>query len=102
MERPDEISKHPERHIGELSIDAPGAEEVAVVPWPLMLRARLQERVAGSPRYPWLVLAVSLFGLFSVGFTIPLLPVSVPRIAQELNTDARTVPRRCTGPPPPL
>src|SRR3546814_351936 len=98
MERPDEISKHPERHIGELSIDAPGAEEVAVVPWPLMLRARLQERVAGSPRYPWLVLAVSLFGLFSVGFTITILSVSVPRIAEELNSDASTVTWVVTGP----
>src|SRR3546814_14062337 len=98
MERPDEISKHPERHIGELSIDAPGAGEGAVVPWPLMLRARLQERVAGSPRYPWLVLAVSLFGLFSVGFTITILSVSVPRIAEELNSDASTVTWVVTGP----
>src|SRR3546814_5754500 len=98
MERPDEISKHPERHSGELSIDAPGAEEVGVVPWPLMLRARLQERVAGSPRYPWLVLAVSLFGLFSVGFTITILSVSVPRIAEELNSDASTVTWVVTGP----
>src|SRR3546814_5452026 len=98
MCRPDEISNYPERHIGELSIDAPGAEEVAVVPWPLMLRARLQERVSGSPRYPWLVLAVSLFGLFSVGFTITILSVSVPRIAEELNSDASTVTWVVTGP----
>src|SRR3546814_12348734 len=63
-----------------------------------MLRARLQERVAGSPRYPWLVLAVSLFGLFSVGFTITILSVSVPRIAEELNSDPRTVTWVVTGP----
>src|SRR3546814_9196432 len=63
-----------------------------------MLRARLQERVAGSPRYPWLVLAVSLFGRFSVGFTITILSVSVPRIAEELNSDASTVTWVVTGP----
>ncbi len=50
---------HPE----ELSIDAVGADEVAVVPWPLMLRERVIERMADSPRYPWIVLSVALFGL---------------------------------------
>ena len=46
----------------------------------LLLRARVHDRVAGSPRYPWVVLSVALFGLFSVGFTITILSVSVPRI----------------------
>src|SRR3546814_15756419 len=53
---------------------------------------------SGSPRYPWLVLAVSLFGLFSVGFTITILSVSVPRLAEELNSDASTVTWVVTGP----
>lgn len=98
MERPDEISHHPERHLDDLTLDAPGAEEVPVVPWPIMFRARLQDRVSGSPHYPWLVLAVALFGLFSVGFTITILSVSVPRIAEELNSDASTVTWVVTGP----
>jgi len=85
-------------HIDELSIDAPGADEVQVVPWPLMLRQRVHGRVAGSPRYPWVVLAAALFGLFSVGFTITILSVSVPRIAEELNSDASTVTWVVTGP----
>jgi len=85
---------HPE----ELSIDAPGADEVAVVPWTLMLRERVVERMADSPRYPWIVLSVALFGLFSVGFTITILSVSIPRIADELGSDTSTVTWVVTGP----
>ena len=85
---------HPE----ELSIDAPGADEVAVVPWPLLLRERVVERMAGSPKYPWMVLAVALFGLFSVGFTITILSVSIPRIADELGSDTSTITWVVTGP----
>lgn len=85
-------------HSEELSIDAPGVDEVAVVPWPLLLRERVAERMAGSPSYPWVVLGVALFGLFSVGFTITILSVSVPRIAAELGSDASTVTWVVTGP----
>ena len=49
-------------------------------------------------RYPWLVLTVALFGLFSVGFTITILSVSIPRIADELGSDASTVTWVVTGP----
>lgn len=85
-------------HCDELSIDAPGADEVAVVPWPLMLRSRVHERMTGNPRYPWLVLAVALFGLFTVGFTITILSVSIPRIAEDLGSDTSTVTWVVTGP----
>jgi len=92
------MGQHDDRHLDDLSIDAPGAEEVQVVPWPLMLRERVHERVVGSPRYPWVVLVVALFGLFSVGFTITILSVSVPRIAEEMHSDASTVTWVVTGP----
>ena len=88
----------PDDHLDDLSIDAPGADEVAVVPWPIMLRARVHDRVADSPRYPWLVLTVALLGLFSVGFTITILSVSIPRIASELGSDTSTVTWVVTGP----
>ncbi len=83
---------------GDLSTSAPGAEEVGVLPWSLVLRERVRGRLEGSPRYPWAVLAVSLFGLFSVGCTITILSVSVPRIADELGSDASTVTWVVTGP----
>ncbi|MGQ0430834.1 MAG: MFS transporter [Microthrixaceae bacterium] len=87
-----------DHHLDDLSIDAPGADEVVVVPWPIMLRERVHERVAGSPRYPSLVLSVALLGLFSVGFTITILSVSIPRIATELGSDTSTVTWVVTGP----
>ena len=77
-------------HFEELSIDAPGADEVAVVPWPLLLRERVVEKMADSPRYPWVVLAVALFGLFSVGFTITILSVSIPRSRTSPIKDGRS------------
>ncbi len=92
MQAPDD------RHLDDLSIDAPGADEVAVVPWPIMLRARLHERVGANPSYPWLVLSVALLGLFSVGFTITILSVSIPRIASDLGSDTSTVTWVVTGP----
>jgi EmrB/QacA subfamily drug resistance transporter len=85
-------------HLDELSIDAPGADEVAVVAWPVMFRERLLVRVQESPRYPWLVLATVLFGLFSVGFTITILSVSIPRIADDLDSNVSTLTWLVTGP----
>ena len=42
--------------------------------------------------------SVALFGLFSVGFTITILSVSIPRIAEELGSDTSTVTWVVTGP----
>lgn len=82
----------------ELAVEAPGADEVASLPWPLVLRARLTARVEASEHYPWLVLATVLFGLFSVGATITILAVSVPRIADDFGSDVSTVSWVMTGP----
>ena len=80
----------PGAHLDELSIDAPGADEVPVMPWSLLFRQRMADRAKQSPRYPWLVLTTVLLGLFSVGFTITILSVSIPRIADDLGVTART------------
>ena len=82
----------------DFSIEAPGAEEVGVVPWPLLLRRRLAHRVEGSDRFPWIVLATVLFGLFTVGFTITLLAVSIPTIAEDLGSSESTLTWVITGP----
>jgi EmrB/QacA subfamily drug resistance transporter len=85
-------------HADELSSDAPGAEEVQVVPWPLLLRQRVLDRVEQHARYPWIVLTTVLFGLFSVGFTITILSNSIPRIARDLDSDISTLTWVLTGP----
>lgn len=81
-----------------MAIEAPGAEETSVLPWPLLLRRRVAERVEASERYPWIVLVTVLAGLFSVGFTITILSNSVPRIANDLNSTQSTITWVITAP----
>ncbi|HEX4902351.1 MAG TPA: MFS transporter [Acidimicrobiales bacterium] len=92
------MSERPGEHLDQLSIDAPGADEVAVVPWSILLGQRVRDRAQRSSRYPWVVLATVLLGLFSVGFTITILSVSIPRIAEDLGSDESTLTWLVTGP----
>lgn len=78
--------------------DYSGVEEVPSVAWPLLLRDRLRRRVTASDRYRWWVLWTVLAGLFSVGFTITVLAVSIPEIARDLDTDRTTLAWIVTGP----
>lgn len=82
----------------DFAVEAPGADEVAYLPWPLLLKKKVAERVERSDRYPWLVLATVLFGLFAVGFTITILSNSRPRIAEDLGSDVGTLTWLITGP----
>ncbi len=41
-----------------LTLGTPHGEEVAVVPWPILIRERIHRRARSSDRYRWLVLAV--------------------------------------------
>lgn len=86
------------RRSEDLAVEAAGAEEVSVLPWPLMLQARLQDRMGSSSRYSWLVLGTALFGLFTVGFTITILAVSLSIIAGDLATSETTLTWAITGP----
>ncbi|MGK2957766.1 MAG: MFS transporter [Acidimicrobiales bacterium] len=47
---------------------------------------------------PWTVLSVALFGLFSVGFTITLLAVSLDIISKDLHSSPLTLTWVITGP----
>ena len=82
----------------DLALDAPGVDTLGVLPWPAMLRQRVHERVRQSDRYPWIVVAAALFGLFTVGFTITILAVSIPRMADDLGSDNATLTWVVTGP----
>jgi hypothetical protein len=82
----------------EVSIEAPGAEEVAVLPGRCCCANGWRGRIERSPRYPWIVPPSALYGLFAVGFTITILSVSVPEIAEDLGSDPSTVTWVITGP----
>lgn len=79
-----------------LTFDPAGVDEVGVVPWPIVLRRRLADRI-GIERN-WAVLWVVLSGLFTVSFSITLLVVSLQQIAVELDTSVSTLNWVITGP----
>jgi EmrB/QacA subfamily drug resistance transporter len=85
----------------EVPVESAGVDEVAVVPWPLLLR--LRRRLGGvtdgsqSPSR-WTVLVVALAGLFTVSVTITLLAVSLVDIAKDVGSDATTLSWVITGP----
>ncbi|MCU0268754.1 MAG: MFS transporter [Acidimicrobiales bacterium] len=82
----------------DLVIESPGTEEIAVLPWPMLWRQRLHARATRSERYPWIVLAAALFGLFAVGFSITVLSLSISTIAEDLDSSDSTLIWVMTGP----
>jgi MFS family permease len=96
--RPPRENVHPrtEHDPTELRVDAAGVDELGVVPWPILLRRRLAERVGVDPR--WAVLWVVLAGLFTVSFTITVLVVSLQGIADEFGTSVTTMNWAITAP----
>lgn len=81
-----------------IGIEPPGAEEVVVVPWSLLLRRRVAARLDRSPKGPWVVLAASLLGVFTASFTITVLTVSLADIARSLGTTTSVLTWVITGP----
>src|SRR4051794_24193333 len=99
--QPPRDQHHPDWAMPELPVEGGGVDEVAVVPWPLLLRVRRRVRRLGAPRpasSPWSVLVVALAGLFTVSVTITLLAVSLVDIAQDVGSDAITLSWVITGP----
>jgi EmrB/QacA subfamily drug resistance transporter len=78
--------------------DAAAGDDVAGPSRTSVLQDRLRSRMAASSRYPWFVLGTALFGLFTVGFTITVLAVSLPTIASDLETSETTLTWVITGP----
>ena len=57
-----------------------------------------QRRLAAHPRYPWIVLVSTLFGLFSVNVTFTLFNVALVRISRDLHTTQSSLTWAITGP----
>ncbi|GAC1588505.1 MAG: DHA2 family efflux MFS transporter permease subunit [Acidimicrobiales bacterium] len=62
------------------------------------VRASTQRRLAASPRYPWIVLVSTLFGLFSVNVTFTIFNVALVRISRDLHTTQNSLTWAITGP----
>ena len=78
------------------AIDASGVDELGVLPWPIILRRRLARRVGVDPS--WAVLWIVLSGLFTTGFTITLLVVSLESVAREIGSTTQLLTWAITGP----
>jgi len=89
---------HEDHADSELIFEAPGVDEVAVVPWPLLWRERVGRRAEQHEKYPWMVLVAALFGLFSVGFTITILSTSLGVISEDLGAPQSMLTWVITGP----
>ncbi len=76
----------------------PHGEELAVVPWPLLIRERIHRRARSSDRYHWLVLAVVLAGLLSSNVLITVFVVALPSVASGLHTSVATITWVVTAP----
>ncbi|MEI8239460.1 MAG: MFS transporter [Actinomycetota bacterium] len=85
-----------EGHDPAVSFESGGVDELGVIAWPILLRRRLARKVGIDRR--WAVLWVVLGGLFTTGFTITLLVVSLARIATELHTSTTVLTWAITGP----
>ncbi len=98
-QRDDGVSDWP---MHEMPVEALGIDEVAVVPWPLLLRVKHKvKKLAPGPKpdtNPWTVLIVALIGLFTVSVTITLLAVSLVDIAKDVGSDETTLSWIITGP----
>lgn len=79
-----------------LNVDSAGVDEVGVVPWPILLRRWIGQRVPID--HHWAVLVVVLSALFTVGFTITILVVSLGSIAEEFDSTISVVSWSITGP----
>src|SRR5947207_10133024 len=98
---PEGDAHHPDWALPELPVEAAGVDEVAIVPWPLLVRVghRVRRLSAGRPASnPWSVLVVALVGLFTVSITITLLAVSLVDIAKDVGSDETTLSWVITGP----
>jgi MFS family permease len=81
-----------------LMLGTPHGEELAVVPWPILIREKVHRRARSSDRYRWWVLAVVLAGLLSSNVLFTVFVVALPSVASGLHTSVSTITWVVTAP----
>lgn len=79
----------------ELLVDFVGEEPTFA--WPAWWRARLTEPRPHT-RSPWILLTVVLTGVFATGFSVTILAVSLPDVAESLHASTSILTFAITGP----
>ena len=77
-------------------LDAGGVDEVSVIPWSLLIRQKIVQRVGVSRRKATLVVLLSC--VFTVSFMITLLVVSLKTVADDLNSTTAIISWAITAP----
>jgi EmrB/QacA subfamily drug resistance transporter len=77
---------------------AAGGDEVALLPWPVLFRRRVEHRVAQSERRRWWVLWTVLAGLFAVNVNFTVFAITLPRLARDFDSTVNTMTWAITGP----
>jgi len=83
---------------GAAALGASGAEATVDLPWPVLLRQRVQRRATTSPRYRWWVLGALLAGLLALNITFTVFVVALPTVARQLHTNISVLTWTTTGP----
>jgi len=91
------VSLEREENASDLSVlDSGGVDEVSVIPWSLLLRRKLVQRVGVSRRKATLIVLLSC--VFTVSFMITLLVVSLKTVADDLNSTTGIISWAITAP----
>jgi EmrB/QacA subfamily drug resistance transporter len=83
---------------GGASLGTTGAEASVDLPWPALIRHRVQARAQESPRYEWWVLAALLAGLLSLNITFTVFVVALPTVAHQFHSSYSVLTWVTTGP----
>lgn len=75
-----------------------GAEAGSDLNWLALVRQRVQDHAARSPRYPWWVLWSLLAGLFALNFTFTVFVVALPSVASQLHSSVTVLTWTMVGP----
>jgi MFS family permease len=99
VERSNDPDGSPTSAVSDLTVEGAGLDEVAVLPWPLMVHRRISRRLqTGRPTNRWAVVVVALSGLFAVSISITVLSVVLTDIAADLHSTTSTLSWTILGP----
>lgn len=93
-----EFVLNPATDPGAAALGATGAEASIDIPWPVLLRRRVQTRAENSPRYQWWVLWALLAGLLSLNITFTVFVVALAQVSRDLHTNLSVLTWTSTGP----
>ena len=97
IDNPDDLLD-PRKDPGAGALGSLGAEASVDLPWHVLLRRRVGDRAAKSPRYQWWVLGALMAGLLALNFTFTVFNVVLVQVAHQFHTTRGVLTWTLTGP----